>query len=161
RDPARRAHRDRLSRERSLAIQFRDGAHPPGLQGTLRSPERAIRPASIRHGRRSCHAARSWMKLGCPETTIQSGGPMAASRSKNPVKVRASSKRAGAQTASAKRSAAKGERTPGDLVIPPLLKPVVDAFVKTKGVTVEKGWGSNSVALKTRGKIFAMLVRGD
>jgi len=47
------------------------------------------------------------------------------------------------------------------LEIPPLLKPVVDEFSGTKGVTVEKGWGSDSVALKTRGKIFAMLVRGD
>ena len=47
------------------------------------------------------------------------------------------------------------------LVIPDAMKPIVDAFAGVKAVSVEKGWGSNSVALKTRGKIFAMLVRGD
>jgi hypothetical protein len=46
-------------------------------------------------------------------------------------------------------------------VVPASLKSVVAAVAGTAGVTVEKGWGSNSVALKVRGKIFAMLVRGD
>jgi hypothetical protein len=72
-------------------------------------------------------------------------------RSKGPVRPRAGAKSAGA----------KRPRPAGEVVIPTLMKPVVAAFSGSKAVTVEKGWGSNSVALKTRGKIFAMLVRGD
>jgi hypothetical protein len=41
------------------------------------------------------------------------------------------------------------------------MRPVVATFAKAKGVAVEKGWGADSVALKVKGKIFAMLVRGD
>src|SRR5262249_43852488 len=48
-----------------------------------------------------------------------------------------------------------------DVVVPAAMKPVVAAFAGAKGVTAEKGWGADSVAIKARGKIFAMLVRGD
>ena len=58
----------------------------------------------------------------------------------------------------AKRSAPK-KASPAELVIPASMKPMVAAVEKLKGVTVEKGWGSSSVALKVRGKVFAMLVR--
>jgi len=45
--------------------------------------------------------------------------------------------------------------------IPPALAPVVRALSGEAGVTVEKGWGSASVALKVRGKIFAMTIGKD
>src|SRR5215510_4290785 len=64
--------------------------------------------------------------------------------------------RPGKKTGPAKRS-----RAPDDVVVPALMQPVVAAVANARGVTVEKGWGANSVALKTRGKIFVMLVRGD
>jgi hypothetical protein len=60
-----------------------------------------------------------------------------------------------------KRPRAKAASARGELVIPAAMKPVVAAFAKAKGVAVEKGWGADSVALKVKGKIFAMLVRGD
>jgi hypothetical protein len=76
---------------------------------------------------------------------------MANQRSAKSVKPRRSGKAAGAKAAGAR----------DELVIPASMKPMVSAYSGSKGVTVEKGWGSSSVALKVRGKIFAMLVRGD
>ena len=54
-----------------------------------------------------------------------------------------------------------GKRAGSAPVIPPVLEPVVAAFARRKGVTVEKGWGSSSVAFKIGGKIFAMLIDGS
>src|SRR5215831_3126673 len=45
--------------------------------------------------------------------------------------------------------------------VPAALAPVVRACAKLPGVTVEKGWGSANVALKVRGKIFAMSIGRD
>ncbi len=61
-------------------------------------------------------------------------------------------------TATAKPAA---KRAGGAPVISPALQPVVDALSRMPGVTVEKGWGSSSVALKVRGKIFAMSMGAD
>ena len=47
------------------------------------------------------------------------------------------------------------------VAIPRALAPVVRACAKLPGVTVEKGWGSSNVALKVRGKIFAMSIGAD
>jgi hypothetical protein len=44
--------------------------------------------------------------------------------------------------------------------LPAALEPVASVLAGERGVTVEKGWGSSSVVLKKRGKIFAMLI-GD
>ncbi len=44
--------------------------------------------------------------------------------------------------------------------IPSALKPLVAALGRSRGVSVESGWGSGSVRLKVRGKIFAM-TQGD
>ncbi len=45
-------------------------------------------------------------------------------------------------------------------VIPAALKPLVAALQRAPGVRVERGWGSGTVTLKVRGKIFAM-IRAD
>lgn len=45
--------------------------------------------------------------------------------------------------------------------VPPAFQSVVRAFAGDAGVTVGPGWGRGGVVLKRRGKIFAMLVRGD
>jgi hypothetical protein len=47
-----------------------------------------------------------------------------------------------------------------DLVVPAALKRVVQAIGAEK-ISVEKGWGSANVTLKTRGKIFAMQIGAD
>ncbi len=44
--------------------------------------------------------------------------------------------------------------------IPSALKPLIVALTRAPGVRVERGWGSSTVTLKVRGKIFAM-IRGD
>jgi hypothetical protein len=46
------------------------------------------------------------------------------------------------------------------LDVPASFQPVADAFVAHRDVTLEKGWGAENVALKVKGKIFAMTVRG-
>jgi len=46
------------------------------------------------------------------------------------------------------------------IAVPATFQPVVEAFVRRADVTLEKGWGSENVALKVKGKIFAMTVRG-
>jgi hypothetical protein len=51
--------------------------------------------------------------------------------------------------------------TRSEVVVPAPLKPIATAFESARGVTVEKGWGSGSVVLKVRGKIFVMLLGGD
>src|SRR5712692_6060489 len=42
------------------------------------------------------------------------------------------------------------------MAVPAALKPLVEVLSPETGVTVEKGWGSSSVVLKARGKIFVM-----
>jgi len=76
---------------------------------------------------------------------------MAQRRSRAPVKPSARTRNVRAKAVPARN----------DVVVPAPMKPVVAAFARSKGVTVEKGWGADSVAIKARGKIFAMLVRGD
>ena len=55
----------------------------------------------------------------------------------------------------------KKAATGSAVAVPASLKPIAHAFADVKGVTVEKGWGSGSVVLKIRGKIFVMLLGGD
>ena len=80
---------------------------------------------------------------------------------KKTTRRRAAARSTAATKAAPRRAATKSAGTKAGLVIPDSMQPIVDAFAGVKAVSVEKGWGSNSVALKTRGKIFAMLVRGD
>jgi len=75
--------------------------------------------------------------------------------------VNARTKKTAKPRAGAKRAATKRARSNEEVVVPASLKPVVAAFKGAKGFTVEKGWGSSSVALKARGKIFAMLMSED
>src|SRR5262249_23134609 len=65
------------------------------------------------------------------------------------------------QAARPKKGIAQRAGARDDVVVPALMKPVVEAFANAKDVSVEKGWGADSVAMKTRGKIFLMLGRGD
>jgi hypothetical protein len=66
------------------------------------------------------------------------------------------------KTAVAKKATpAKKTAGTGGLLIPSGLEPMVTEFEGEKGVTVEKGWGASSVVLKTRGKIFVMLLKGE
>lgn len=71
-----------------------------------------------------------------------------------------------------KRRAGKGQEKPATsqprpgraqatAAIPTSFQPLVAAFAHKRAVTVAKGWGSGSVVLKVRGKIFAMLMRTD
>ncbi len=52
-------------------------------------------------------------------------------------------------------------RTDVAMAVPAALKPLVEVLSPETGVTVEKGWGSSSVVLKARGKIFVMLVNDE
>src|SRR5262245_50666980 len=45
--------------------------------------------------------------------------------------------------------------------IPARFAPVAAAFSGARGVTRERGWRSAGAVLKWKGKIFAMLVRGE
>jgi hypothetical protein len=45
--------------------------------------------------------------------------------------------------------------------VPAALAPLVERLSFAPGVTLEKGWGSSSVVLKVRGKIFVMLVADE
>src|SRR5262245_34628179 len=56
-----------------------------------------------------------------------------------------------------KRASRPSDR--GGVEVPAVLEPVVAAVSSKPGVSVERGWGSSSVALKVRGKIFAMLIQ--
>jgi len=60
-----------------------------------------------------------------------------------------------------KKTPARPARRSAAVEVPPALAPVVRACSKLPGVTVEKGWGSSNVALKVRGKIFAMSIGAD
>src|SRR5262249_43317713 len=66
-----------------------------------------------------------------------------------------------ASRAATTRARPKAASRSGPVEIPPALQPVVRACSRLPGVTVEKGWGSANVALKVRGKIFAMTIGGD
>jgi len=46
------------------------------------------------------------------------------------------------------------------LAVPAVLKPVVAAFAG-ESISVEEGWGSSNVVLKSSGKIFVMLVGSE
>ena len=52
----------------------------------------------------------------------------------------------------------KTGRTGTPVADPGDLEPIVAAMSRVRGVTVEPGWGSGSVALKVNGKIFVMLL---
>ncbi len=45
--------------------------------------------------------------------------------------------------------------------VPAIFQAVLDACGGQQGVTVGPGWGRGGIVLKRRGKIFAMLVRGE
>lgn len=60
-----------------------------------------------------------------------------------------------------KTSKSKPVRADVAMAPPAALKPLVEVLSPETGVTVEKGWGSSSVALKARGKIFLMLVNDE
>jgi hypothetical protein len=60
-----------------------------------------------------------------------------------------------------KTSKPKPVRAGVAMVLPAALKPLVEVLSPEPGVTVEKGWGSSSVVLKARGKIFVMLVNDE
>jgi hypothetical protein len=66
-----------------------------------------------------------------------------------------------AKPAATKAAGAKRAASQTELIVPASLKAIADVFAGTAGVTVEKGWGSSSVVLKVRGKIFVMLLGGD
>jgi hypothetical protein len=57
-----------------------------------------------------------------------------------------------------KQPAARAE---GAVAVPAAFAPIVEALSFEPGVTLEKGWGSSSVVLKARGKIFVMLVADE
>jgi hypothetical protein len=60
-----------------------------------------------------------------------------------------------------KTSKPKPVRAGAATAVPAALKPLIQALSPETGVTVEKGWGSSSVVLKARGKIFVMLVNDE
>jgi hypothetical protein len=67
----------------------------------------------------------------------------------------ASRKTAGSTT---RRSTSTAAKASAAVEIPGFLTSLVRALSGTPGVAIEKGWGSANVALKVRGKIFAMSI---
>ena len=83
---------------------------------------------------------------------------MPASRAKSTPK-----KRAATTPRTSAQAGPKGKpaRARAPVVVPDSLKSLVAAFAGVKGVTLERGWGADSVVLKTGGKIFVMWVRDE
>ena len=74
---------------------------------------------------------------------------------------RKSKKSSGKPSSPAKAAGAKRKTAEAPLVVPAPLQRVVAAFANEKRVTLGKGWGADSLALKAKGKIFALVMRGD
>ena len=55
----------------------------------------------------------------------------------------------------------RARKQPEPLEVPSGFKKVAAAFAKNRLVSLEKGWGAGNFALKTKGKIFVMLHKGE
>ncbi len=66
-----------------------------------------------------------------------------------------------ARKAGTKKAAKKPAKTQAAAAIDPSFVPVVEAFARNRQVVAGSGWGAGNTVLKVKGKIFAMVIRGE
>jgi len=55
----------------------------------------------------------------------------------------------------------RARKQPEPVQVPKSFEKVAAAFSKDRQVSLEKGWGAGNLVLKTKGKIFVMLHKGE